>query len=42
MDEHVDWLDGQIGSSGLLLMVFYILQSQFQFYGWGCEKMNNP
>jgi hypothetical protein len=34
----VDWLDGQIVSSGFI--VAYILQSQFQFYGGGWEEIS--
>jgi len=30
----VDWLDGSVGSGGLLLVVSYLLQFRFQFYGW--------
>jgi hypothetical protein len=34
----VDCLHGLIGPNGLLLLVSHLLQSQFQFYGWGWEK----
>jgi hypothetical protein len=34
----VDCLDGLIGPNWLLLLVSQVLQSQFQFYGWGWEK----
>jgi hypothetical protein len=37
----VDWLDCLIYPGGLLLVVSHLLQSQFQFYGWGWEKVNN-
>ncbi len=37
----VDWLDGLIGWCGLLVVVSHVSQSQFQFYGWGWEKVNN-
>jgi hypothetical protein len=37
----VDWPDGLIGPCGLLLLVSHLLQSQFQFYGHGWEKVNN-
>jgi hypothetical protein len=37
----VDWLDILIGPGGLLLVVSDLLQSQFQFYGSGWEKVNN-
>jgi hypothetical protein len=29
----VDWLDGLIGLSGLLIIVSHLLQFQFQLYG---------
>jgi len=28
------------GPGGLLLVVSTYVQSQFQFYGWGCKKVN--
>jgi hypothetical protein len=34
----VDWLDALIGPGGLLLLLSDLLQSQFQFYGWGQNK----
>ncbi len=33
----VDWLNDLIGPGGLLLVVSHLLQSHFQFYGWGWE-----
>ncbi len=36
-----DWSIIMIGPSGLLLVVPTYLQSLFQFYGWGCKKVNN-
>ncbi len=30
-----------IGRGGLLLVVPTYMQSQFQFYGWGCKNLNN-
>jgi hypothetical protein len=35
------WLDGLIGLGGLLSVVSHLLQSQYQFYGCGWEKVNN-
>jgi hypothetical protein len=34
----VDWLNALIGPGGLLLLLSDLLQSQFQFYGWGQNK----
>jgi len=30
-----------IAPGGLLLILPTFLQSLFQFYGWGCKKVNN-
>jgi hypothetical protein len=37
----IDWFDGLIGPSGLLLLIYHLLCSPFQFYGWGLEILNN-
>jgi hypothetical protein len=36
-----DWPIVIIGPGGLLLVVPTYLQCPFQFYGWGCSKVNN-
>lgn len=37
----IDWFDGLIGPSGLLSLIYHLLLSPFQFYGWGWEEVNN-
>ncbi len=37
----VNWFIIMIGPGGLLLQILIRWLSQFQYYGWGCEKWNN-
>jgi hypothetical protein len=36
-----DWPIIIVGPGGLLLVIPTYMQYLFQFYGWGCSKVNN-